>query len=114
MAELNCTCGPGAPVAGTRQEIIEQRLAPLFGLTVPEVHAMLDLLDRANDAVLDLPDDKRDPDGRGTERRMAQESGRTEGWIRNFLSAWESTADALDRELHEKHGPWGGLFGKRS
>jgi len=114
VADLSCTCGPGTSVAGTRQEIIEQRLAPLFGLTVPEVHALLDLLDRANEATLDIPDDKRDPDGGETERQMARESGRTEGWIKNFLAAWEFTGDTLDRELHEKHGPWGGLFGKQS
>lgn len=114
MAELSCTCGPGETVAGTRREIIEQRLASLFGLTVPEVHALLDLLDRTNDVVLDIPDGERDPDYGETERRMAQESGRTEGWIKNFLSAWEFTSAALDQELHEKHGPWGGLFGKRT
>lgn len=114
MAELSCTCDPGESVAGTRQEIIEQRLAPLLSLTVPEVHALLDLLDRALDLALDIPDSERDPEGGEAERLMAQESGRTEGWIKNFLSAWESVSDALDRELHEKHGPWGGLFGKQS
>jgi len=114
VAELSCTCDPGESVAGTRQEIIEQRLAPLFSLTVPEVHALLDLLDRALDLALDIPDDERNPEGGEAERLMAQESGRTEGWIKNFLSAWESVSDALDRELHEKHGPWGGLFGKQS
>lgn len=113
MAELNCTCGPGESVAGTRQEIIEQRLAPLFGLTVPEVHVLLDLLGRTLDAVLDIPEDKRDSDD-SSERRMAEESGRTEGWIKNFLTAWEFQSNELDRELHEKHGPWGGLFGKKS
>lgn len=114
MAELSCTCGPGRSVAGTRQEIIEQRLASVSNLTVSEVHALLDLLDRTNDAVLDIPDDERDPEGGETERRMAQESGRTEWWIKNFLGAWEFISAALDQELHEKHGPWGGLFGKRS
>lgn len=114
MAELACTCGPGDSVAGTRREIVEQRLAALFSLTVPEVHVLLDLLDRANEATLDIPDDERDPDYGETERQMARESGRTEGWIKNFLSAWEFTSTALDQELHEKHGPWGGLFGKQS
>lgn len=114
MAELSCTCGPGESVAGTRQEIVEQRLASLFSLTIPEVHALLDLLDRANEAALDMIDEGRDPDYGETERRMAEESGRTEGWIKNFLSAWEFTSAALDQELHEKHGPWGGLFGKRT
>jgi hypothetical protein len=114
MAELSCTCGPGASVAGTRQEIVEQRLASISNLTVSEVHALLDLLDRTNDAVLDIPDGKRDPEGGETERLMAQESGRTEGWIKNFLAAWEFISAALDQELHEKYGPWGGLFGKRT
>ena len=113
MAELSCTCGPGESIAGTRQEIVEQRLAASFGLTVPEIHVLLDLVDRALDLALDIPDSERDPEGGEVERLMAQESGRTEEWIKNFLSAWESAADALDRELFEKNGPWGGLFGKR-
>lgn len=108
-AELECTCRPGEGAAGTRQEIIEQRLAPLFCLTVPEVHALLDLLDRTLDAVLAIPEDKRDPDFGETNRMMAAASGRTEGWIKNFMDAWEFTSGEVEREEHEKHGPWGGL-----
>lgn len=114
MAELSCTCGPGETVAGTRQEIIEQRLAKTFGMTVHEVHVLLDLLDRTNDVVLDIPEGERDPDFGETERRMAAESGRSEGWIKGFVGAWEFEGDRLERELHDKHGSWGGLFGKRA
>lgn len=113
-AELSCTCGPGDSVAGTRREVIEQRLAEQFGLAVHEVHALLDLLDRVNDAVLELPDSELDKDFRTTERRMAAESGRDFEWIKNFVETWESHGDELERELYEKHGPWGGLFGKRA
>lgn len=113
-SELSCTCRPGESVAGTRREIIEQRLAERFGLTVHEIHVLLDLLDRTNDAVLDIPESERELDFGETERRMAAESGRPESWIKDFVEAWEFEGDALERELFEKHGPWGGLFGKRS
>lgn len=88
-ADLNCTCPPGWNVSGTWQEAIEQHLAPAFELTIHEVHVLLDLLERTLEKVLDIPDDKRDPDYGETARMMAAESGRTEGWIKNFLETWE-------------------------
>lgn len=112
MAELSCTCGPGESVAGTRQEIIEQRLAERLGLTVREVHVLLDLLDRTLDDVLDLPKGSRADSE--TERRMVAESGRPEFWIKSFLEIWEGFGDEVEREQHEMHGPWGGIFGKQS
>jgi hypothetical protein len=105
MAELSCTCGPGETVAGTRQEIIEQRLAPLFGMTIHEIHVVLDLLDRTLDAVLDeFPGGV--PDGE-TVRRMAVESGRTEGWVTNFLDSWEFVSGEVERETHVPLPPLG-------
>lgn len=100
MAELNCTCRPGEGVAGTRQEIIEQRLAPLFGLTVPEVHVLLDLMDRTLDVVLDIPDEDRSKERDELVQMMAAESGRTVGWVTNFLDSWEFTSDEVSRETH--------------
>lgn len=104
-----CTCRPGESVAGTRQEIIEQHLSSAFGLTIPEVHALLDLLTDTLDTVLDLPVEGRDADE--TPRRMAEKSGRTVGWIKNFVTAWEFESDSLEREMHVS---WGGpRFGRK-
>src|SRR5690606_22218621 len=96
MAELSCTCGPGETVAGTRQEIIEQRLAPLFGMTIHEIHVVLDLLDRALDAVLDeFPEGVPD---RAAWRRRAAESGGPEGGLPNFRGSWEFVSGGADPE----------------
>jgi hypothetical protein len=109
MNGLVCTCRPGESVTGTRQEIIEQQLAPNFGLSIPEVHALLDLMTDTLDIVLDLPEESRGEDE--TARRMAEQSGRTVGWMKDFLTAWEFEAGELERTMHV---PWNGLrFGRR-
>ncbi len=101
MPELNCTCRPGESVAGTKQEIIEQRLAPLFGITADGVHVMLDLLDRSLEASFEeFPDGGPDWD---TERRMAAELGCTQEWVRNFLASWEFISNEVDREWCARH-----------
>lgn len=106
--ELSCTCRPGETVEGTGQEIIEQRLAPLFGLTIPEVHALLDLHLSTLDDVLDLPVEER-REGEEMIVRMAEKSGRTVGWMGNFLTTWEFLSDEVSRETHV---PWGGFTRK--
>lgn len=108
MPDLRCTCIPGESVTGTRQEIIEQRLALLFELSVPEVHALLDLMDVTLDAILELPAEERD-EGMETARRMAETSGRTVGWVGDFLTTWEFVSDEACRETHV---PWNGALGK--
>lgn len=104
--ELKCTCPPDWDVGGTKQQVIEERLAATLGLTVHEVHVLLDLMDRTLNKVLDIPDDERDEVCGETARMMAVESGRTEGWIKNFMDSWEFTSVEVD---HETHRPWGGL-----
>lgn len=94
-AELTCTCGEGGRSTGNRQEIIEKRIAPLFGITVTEAHSMLDLLTDVLDEILGKPEQDSDTDQ--TERLMAERSGRTVGWVENFLTAWEKINDDLDR-----------------
>lgn len=106
-AELKCTCTPDWNIAGTRQEVIEQRLAQTLGMTIHEVHVLLDLLDRTLDKVMDIPDDERDEDHGETARIMAAESGHTEGWIKNFLESWEFTTDEVERESHQSWGELG-------
>jgi hypothetical protein len=96
-AELSCTCGPGESIAGTRQEVIEQRLAAHFGMEIPEVHALLDLQTDVLDAVLaEFPENspEREPD-----RRIAAASGRDLAWVTEFFEVWEAESDTLDHEL---------------
>lgn len=105
-AELACTCRPGETIAGTRQEIIEQRLAAHFGMEIGAVHALLDLHTNVLDAVIEeFPDGS--PEGE-VSRRIASASGRTEKWVTDFFDLWEWESDALDRELPN---PWASLFG---
>lgn len=105
MAELSCTCRPGESVAGTRQEIIEQRLAAHFEMEIPAVHALLDVHTDTLDAVLDeFPDGS--PEGE-VDRRIAAASGREEKWVRDFFEVWEIESTALDNELPN---PWAPLF----
>lgn len=107
MTELSCTCRPGESVAGTRQEIIEQRLAAHFGMPVPEVHALLDLHVNVLDAVLDeFPGGS--PEGEST-RRIASACGREVAWVTEFFDLWEFESDALSRELPN---PWAGLYAR--
>ncbi len=90
--ELSCTCGDGGQASDNKQEIIEKRLAPMHGLTVTEVHGLLDLLVDVLDEVLDLDDGEADE----VERRMAQRSGRPLDWIERFVADWEAIGDELD------------------
>jgi hypothetical protein len=104
-AELACTCGPGETVAGTRQEIIEQRLAAHFEMEIGAVHALLDLHVRVLDAVLEeFPDGH--PEGE-VSRRIARASRRSELWVTDFFDLWEFEVLALDRELPN---PWEAVF----
>jgi hypothetical protein len=104
-AELTCTCGPGETVAGTRQEIIERRLATHFEMEIETVHALLDLHVKVLDAVLDeFPDGS--PEGE-VSRRIARASRRSEEWVAGFCDLWEFEAIALDKELPN---PWGPVF----
>lgn len=105
MAELACTCRPGESVAGTRQEIVEQRLARHFEMEIPEVHALLDLHTDTLDTVLgEFPEHV--PEGE-TDRRIAVASGREMSWVVDFFEVWEIESTALDNELPN---PWAPLF----
>jgi hypothetical protein len=98
---LSCTCRPGGTVKGTKQETLEQELAPLYEITVEEVHALFDLIDDVLCSSLDeaLEDSDEGGDGPGrTARLMAERSGRPVGWIENFLASWEFLNEALDRK----------------
>lgn len=90
--ELNCTCGDDGQASGNRQEVIEKRLAPMHGLTVTEVHGLLDLMVNVLDEMLDLADSEPGE----IERRMAQHSGRPVDWIERFITDWETIGDELD------------------
>jgi hypothetical protein len=105
MAELECTCGFGESTTGTRQEIIEQRLASLFEITISQVHALLDLLEATVTMVLDLPEIEWNENL--TAQRMADASGRTEGWIREFLNAWELASIKAEEEAFGDFPPTG-------
>ena len=103
--DLACTCSPGETVAGTRQEIIEQRLAAHYEMEVEAVHALLDLHVNVLDAVIEeFPDGSREGE---VSRRIASASGRSEKWATDFFDLWEFESDALDRELPN---PWASLF----
>lgn len=105
MSELECTCGPGETVAGTRQEIIEQRLAASFGMEVAAVHALLDLHMNVLDAVIEeFPDDP--PEGE-VDRRIARASGRTKEWVADFFELWEFESLAVGEEFPN---PWASLY----
>lgn len=93
--ELACTCGEGGQSTGNRQEIIEKRMAPLFGLTVQEVHVLLDLLTDVLGEI--MGNDDREFDSDPTEHMLAARSGRTAEWTGNFLAAWEKITDDLDK-----------------
>jgi hypothetical protein len=104
-AELACTCRPGETVAGTRQEIIEQRLANHFGMEIKAVHALLDLHMNVLDAVIDeFPDGS--PEGE-VSRRISDASGHSKKWVTDFFDLWEFESSALDRELPN---PYEALF----
>lgn len=105
-SRLKCTCRPGETVAGTRQEIIEQRLAAHFGMEIAEVHALLDLHLEVLDAVLEeFPDGPREGE---VVRRITNASDRSEKWVTDFFDFWEFEAMALDQELPN---PYEHLFG---
>lgn len=90
--ELNCTCGDGGQASDSKQEIIEKRLAPMCGVTVTEIHGLLDLMVDVLDEVIGLSDS-----GTGdVERLMTQRSGRPLDWIERFLADWEAIGDELD------------------
>lgn len=102
---LTCTCRPGETVTGTRQEIIEQRLASNFGMEVEAVHALLDLHLNVLDAVIEeFPDG---PPEAEVGRRIARASGRSEKWVTDFFDLWEFESVALDQELPN---PWESPF----
>lgn len=90
---LSCTCGDGGQASGNRQEIIEKRMAPEFGLTVREVHALIDLQITVLDEVLDKPDEFEEF---RTERMIAERSGRPLEWVKDFLARWEYISADLD------------------
>lgn len=103
--ELACTCRPGETAAGTRQEVIEKRLAAHFEMEIEAVHALMDLHTNVLDAVIEeFPDGS--PEGE-VSRRIAAASGRTERWVTDFFELWEFEHDALDRELPN---PYEALF----
>lgn len=92
MTDLDCTCGDGGQASDNKQEIIEKRMAPVYGLTITEVHSLLDLMVNVLDEVIGLPDSEPGE----VERLMAERSGRTVEWVEGFLADWEAISDELD------------------
>jgi hypothetical protein len=92
VAELDCTCGDGGQSTGNKQEIIEKRMSGSYGLTVQEIHYLLDLMVDVLEVVIDLAE----VEPGETERRMAKASGRPVEWIEGFLADWEAISDELD------------------
>lgn len=96
MENLRCTCGTGS--GGTVQEEVEKRLALRLGIQAYEAHALLDLMDRALDEVLDRPEGERTRDGAESARVMAERSGIPVERITGFLNTYERVAKEIEAE----------------
>lgn len=96
MENLHCTCGTGS--GGTVQEEIERRLAARLGIQVGDAHALLDLMDRALDEALDLPESERRRDGGETARRMSVWTGVPIDRIAGFLNTYERVTKEIEAE----------------